>query len=129
MDFTARITQKATNLSNRELAEAVTAAGYRISKEGVRQWRSGISKPGNLAAVTALEEALGIRDGSLRDALGWRAPVAIEDRIAALEREVEAIKDHVGLRDDTASLVADLGAVIGEEPIDDDPGAASNSGV
>lgn len=97
MDFTQRISKEATGLTNQELAERVTRAGYRVGHEGVRQWRTGQTKPRSLEAVIALERALGIDDGSLRDALGWQPPRSIGERVDRIE---EALRAHGILDED-----------------------------
>lgn len=90
MDFTQRISKKSTGMTNDALAESVTSEGYTISSEGVRQWRTGATQPRSVEAVTALERALDITDGSLRDTLGWRAETSIEERVSRIEAALHA---------------------------------------
>lgn len=99
MDITDRISKQATGLTNEQLARKVTEAGYPVGTEGVRLWRKGEGLS-RFEAVTALERALGIDDGSLRDAAGFRAPVSLEQRVAVIE---SALKSH-GILDENGEV-------------------------
>ncbi len=98
---TLRMARTSKKLSMDRLADEMKARGYRMTGANIGGWERGEHGPKTREPVRIIEDILGITDGQLHEAMGWRRPGAepvVQDynsRITKLSPEAQSVIDTI----------------------------------
>lgn len=84
--------RKAAKLTGKQVAAALTEAGYETSHQSIYQWENNQGAPGTRAVLDLLDEIVG-GNGSLVSAL--LGDSRLSDRIAKLEKRAVATERRI----------------------------------